>query len=127
MCGTIREYHEKLLSGRVKRIFLISKNLMQVEMKCDRSIDGRNRENNNSGSGLGGRNTIVWAFVTTAVRDLIYSSYLSNQSSNILQHRICQSYDPINYCILILAIYLVMILIFVLKWYCAMSFECGTK
>ena len=43
-CGTIREYHEKLLTGRVKRVSLVSKNLMQVEMKCDRSIEGENRE-----------------------------------------------------------------------------------
>ena len=50
---------------------------MQVEMKCDRSIDGENREHNNSRSGLGGRNTIVGAFVTAAARDLMYSHYLS--------------------------------------------------
>ena len=32
-CGTIREYHEKLLTGRVKRTALISEKLMQVEMR----------------------------------------------------------------------------------------------
>ena len=76
-CGTIREYHEKLLTGRVKRMSLISEKLMQVEMKCDRSIEGENRENTNNRSGLGGRNTIVGAFVTAAARDLMYSRYLS--------------------------------------------------
>ena len=50
---------------------------MQVEMKCDKSIDGENREINNSRSGLGGRNTIVDAFVTATARDLMYSRYLS--------------------------------------------------
>ena len=75
--GTIREYHEKLLTGRVKRTSLISEKLMQVEMKCDRSIEGENRENANNRSGLGGRNTTVGAFVTTAARDLMYSRYLS--------------------------------------------------
>ena len=76
-CGTIREYHEKLLIGRVKRVSLVSKNLMQVEMRCDRSIESENRESNNNRSGLGGRNTIVGAFVTATVRDLMYSRYLS--------------------------------------------------
>ena len=52
-CGTIREYHEKLLTGRVKRTSLILEKLMQVEMKCDRSIEGENRENANNRSGLG--------------------------------------------------------------------------
>ena len=55
----------------------MSKNLMQVEMKYDRSIEGEKRESNNNRSGLGGRNTIVGAFVTAAVRDLMYSHYLS--------------------------------------------------
>ena len=77
ICGVIREYHEKLLMGRVKRTALISEKLMQVEMKCDRSIEGENRENANNRSGLGGRNTIVGAFITAAVRDLMYSRYLS--------------------------------------------------
>ena len=76
-CGTIREYHEKLLTGRVKRTSLISEKLMQVEMKCDRSIEGENRENANNRSGLGGRNTIVDAFVMAAAKDLMYSRYIS--------------------------------------------------
>ena len=76
-CGTIREYHEKLLKGRVKRMALMSEKLMQVEMKCDRSIEGENRENANNRSGLDGRNTIVGAFVMAAARDLMYSCYLS--------------------------------------------------
>ena len=46
-------------------------------MKCDRSIEGENRESNNNRSGLGGRNTIVGAFITAAARDLMYSRYLS--------------------------------------------------
>ena len=50
---------------------------MQVEIKCDRSIEGENRENANNRSGLGGGNTIVGAFVTAAARDLMYSCYLS--------------------------------------------------
>ena len=39
-------------------------------------IDGENREHNNNQSGLGGRNTIVGAFVTAAARDLMYCRYL---------------------------------------------------
>ena len=62
---------------RVKRTALISEKLMQVEMKCNKSIEGENRENANNRSGLGGRNTIVGAFVTAAARDLMYSPYLS--------------------------------------------------
>ena len=76
MCGTLKEYHDKLLTGRVKRVSLISENLMQVELKNDRMIDGENRESNNNPSGLGGKNTIVGAFVTAAVRDLMYSRCL---------------------------------------------------
>ena len=76
-CGTIREYHEKLRTGRVKRMPFISEELMQVEMKCDRSIEGENRENANNRSGLGGRNITVGAFVTTAARGFMYSRYLS--------------------------------------------------
>ena len=75
-CRTLKEYHDKLLTGCVKRVSLISENLMQVELKSDRMIDGENRERNNNRSGLGGRNTIVGAFVTAAVRDLMYCRYL---------------------------------------------------
>ena len=50
---------------------------MQVEMKCDRSIEGETKEIANNRNGLGGRNTIVGAFVMAAARDLIYSHYLS--------------------------------------------------
>ena len=89
-CGTIREYHEKLLTGRVKRTSLILEKLMQVEMKCDRSIEGENRENANNRSGLGCRNTIVGAFVTAAARDLcilvIYQN--CNQTNCYIQIRI---------------------------------------
>ena len=49
----------------------LSQKLMQVELKCDRSIGGENRERNNSKSGLG-RNTIVEGFVMPAARDLMY-------------------------------------------------------
>ena len=82
--STIREHHEKLLTGRVKRVSLVSENLMQVEMKCDRSIGGENRESNNNRHGLGGRNTIVGAFVMAAARDLMYSHYLSKSKLNQL-------------------------------------------
>ena len=50
---------------------------MHVEMKCNRSIDGENRENNNSRSGLGERNMTVGAFITAPARDLMCSHYLS--------------------------------------------------
>ena len=76
MCSTLKEYHDKLLTGCVKRVSLISENLMQVELKNDRMIDGENRERNNNRSGLDGRNTIVGAFVTAAARDLMYCRYL---------------------------------------------------
>ena len=35
-CGMLKEYHDQLLTGRVKRVSLISENLMQVELKNDR-------------------------------------------------------------------------------------------
>ena len=47
------------------------------ELKNDRMINGESRECNNNRSGLGGRNTIVGAFVTGAARDLMYCKYLS--------------------------------------------------
>ena len=33
LCGTIRDYHDKLLTGRVKRVPLISEKTLQVELK----------------------------------------------------------------------------------------------
>ena len=39
-----------------------SQKLMQVESKCDHSIDGNNRERNNGKRCLDGRNTIVEGF-----------------------------------------------------------------
>ena len=48
-----------------------------MELKNYHSIDDENRENNNSQSGLGGRNTVVGAFITAAACDLMYSHYLS--------------------------------------------------
>ena len=77
ICGTIKDYHDKLLTGRVKRVSLISEKLLQVELKNDRGIDGENRESENNRSGLGGRNTIVGAFMTAAARDLMFCRYLS--------------------------------------------------
>ena len=53
-------------------------------MKCDRLIDGENREKENSRSGLGGRNTIMGAFVTAAARDLMYKRYRSKLKPNQL-------------------------------------------
>ena len=55
----------------------LSQKLMQVKLKCDCSIDGENRERNNSKSSLGGRSTIVEGFVMAAVRDLMYDRVLS--------------------------------------------------
>ena len=69
ICGTIRSYHDLLHTGHAKRVTLDSKKLLQVEMKCDRSIDGENREKENSRSGLEGRNTIMGAFVTAAASE----------------------------------------------------------
>ena len=90
-CGNIREYHEKFLTGRIKRVSLVSKNLIQVEMKCDRSIEGENRESNNNRSILGGTNTIVGAFVMAAVRDLMYSHYLSKLKPDQLLYTVTGS------------------------------------
>ena len=76
-CRTLKEYHDKLLTGCVKRVSLISENLMQVELKNDRMIDYYYVPCFLHLSGLGGRNTIVGAFVTAAARDLMYCRYLS--------------------------------------------------
>ena len=70
-CNTIREYHECLFTGQVKRVSLVSDKLLQVEMKCDRNIEGENHEQENSRSGLGRKNAIVGAFVTADARDLM--------------------------------------------------------
>ena len=56
---------------------LISDHLLQVEMKQDCDIDGENRERENNRVGLGGKNPIIGAFVTAALRDLMYFQYLS--------------------------------------------------
>ena len=77
LCGMIRDYHDKLLTGRVKRVSLISEKTLQEELKNYRQIDGENRESENIRSGLGGRNTIVEAFVMAATRDLMFHHYLS--------------------------------------------------
>ena len=84
MCSTIVEYHRRLLTGCVKRVTLLKEDLLQVEIKCDRGIDGENRERENSRSGLGGRNTIVGSFVTAAARRLMYDRYLSKLSEDQL-------------------------------------------
>ena len=76
-CSNIHEYHECLYSGHVKRVSLISKKLLQVEMKLDHQIDGENREKENNRGGLGGKNPIIGAFVTAASRHLMYFHYLS--------------------------------------------------
>ena len=57
-CNTIRDYHECLFTGQVKRM---STKLLQVEMKRDRNMEGENHERENSRSGLGGKNAIVGA------------------------------------------------------------------
>ena len=77
MCGSIREYHDFLKTGCVKRVSLVSDILLQVEVKLDRQIDGENRERQNCRSGFGGKNVIVGAFVMAASRDLMYFRYLS--------------------------------------------------
>ena len=59
-CSTLREFHDCLYSGRVKRVSLISEKLLQVEMKLDRQIDGENRERENNRSGLGGEEPNNW-------------------------------------------------------------------
>ena len=84
MCSTIVEYHRRLLTGCVKRVTLLKEDLLQVEIKCDRGIDGENRERENSRSGLGGRNTIVGSFVAAAARRLMYDRYLSKLSEEQL-------------------------------------------
>ena len=76
-CSTIREYHNCLSSGRVKRVSLISDRLLQVEMKLDRKIDSENREKEDSRAGLGRKNPIIGAFVMAVSRDLMYFRYLS--------------------------------------------------
>ena len=76
-CSNIHEYHECLYSGHVKRVSLISKKLLQVEMKLDRQIDRENREKENNRGGLGGKNPIIGAFVMAASRHLMYFHYLS--------------------------------------------------
>ena len=76
-CSNICEYHECLYSGRVKRVSLISKKLLQVKMKLDHQIDGENREKENNRGGLGGKNPIIGAFVTAASRHLMYFRYFS--------------------------------------------------
>ena len=77
MCNSIRDYHECLRTGCIKRVSLVSDKLLQVELKLDKQIDGENRERQNCRSGLGGKNVIVGAFVTAASRDLMYFHYLS--------------------------------------------------
>ena len=72
MHGSMREYHDFLKTGCVKRVSPISDKLLQVELKLDRQIDGENRERRNCRSGLGGKNVIV-----SASRDLTYFRYLS--------------------------------------------------
>ena len=76
-CNTIRKYHECLFTGQVKCVSLMSIKLLQVEMKRDRNISGKNRERENSRSGLGGKNAIVGAFVTAGAKELMYERYLS--------------------------------------------------
>ena len=83
MCSTIREYHDCLYMGQVKRVSLVSDKLLQVEMKRDHNIDSENREQENNHSGLWG-NPIVGAFVTAASRDLMYMCYLSKLTSEQL-------------------------------------------
>ena len=53
MCNTIMEYHNCLIMGRVKRATLLSRDLLQVEVNCDRNIDGENRERENARERLG--------------------------------------------------------------------------
>ena len=42
MCSMIREYHECFFTGQVKHVTLVSDELLQVEMKQNRNIDGEN-------------------------------------------------------------------------------------
>ena len=76
MCNTIVEYHKCLFTGHVKCATLLKEDLLQVEIKCDRGIDGENRERENARSGLGGRNTLVGLFITAGARQLMYEQYL---------------------------------------------------
>ena len=76
MCSTIVEYHKRLLMGCIKCVTLLREDLLQVEIKCDRGINGENRERENSRSGLGGRNMIVGVFMMAAARRLMYDDYL---------------------------------------------------
>ena len=83
-CSTICKYHQCLHTGRVKRVSLISDRLLQVEIKQDQNIDGKNRERENNRVGLGGKNPIVRAFATATSRDLMYCCYLSKLCLNQL-------------------------------------------
>ena len=49
--GSLKEYHNSLLMGRVKRVALISDKIMQVELNNNQSIDGENRDTNYNQSG----------------------------------------------------------------------------
>ena len=81
-CSTLKEYHDSLMTGGVKRITLLSDNILQVERNNDRNIDGENRKVNNNRSELSGRNTEVGAFVIAATQDLMYSGFLSKLASD---------------------------------------------
>ena len=83
-CNTVIEYHRCLITGRVKQATLLKEDLLQVEIKCDRGIDGENRERENARSGLGGRNTLVGSFVTAEARRLMYERYLSKLTAEQL-------------------------------------------
>ena len=76
-CSNIHKYHECLYSGCVKSVSLMSKKLLQVEMKLHRQIDRENREKENNRGGLGGKNPIIGAFVMAVSRHLMYFCYLS--------------------------------------------------
>ena len=45
---TLKDFHENLLTGRVKSVSLVSGKMMQIEMDNDRSIEGGNRDINNN-------------------------------------------------------------------------------
>ena len=92
MCNTIVEYHKCLFTGRVKRAMLLKEDLLQVEIKCDRGIDGENRERENARSSLGGRNTLVGSFVAAGARQLMYERYLSKVNAEQL---LCTDTDSI--------------------------------
>ena len=76
-CSTLKEYHDALRMGHVKRVSLVLDSLLQVELDNDRNVDGENRESFNARNGLGGRNTIAGPFVMAVVRDLMFSCFLS--------------------------------------------------